>query len=49
MPDSRVDPARMEERGRLVVDTAAQITARHLGRRRSGRASRARIAVPVNG
>lgn len=31
MPDSRFDPARMAELGRLVMDTASQITARHLG------------------
>jgi IclR family acetate operon transcriptional repressor len=31
MPDSRFDAARMSELGRLVMDTASQITARHTG------------------
>jgi IclR family acetate operon transcriptional repressor len=31
MPDSRFDPARLAELGRLVTDTASEITARHLG------------------
>jgi IclR family transcriptional regulator, acetate operon repressor len=31
MPDSRYDPARLAERGRLVADTAAEIAARRLG------------------
>ena len=31
MPHSRFDPARTDELGRLVMDTASQITARHLG------------------
>ena len=31
MPDSRFDPARLAELGRRVTDTAAEITARHLG------------------
>jgi IclR family acetate operon transcriptional repressor len=31
MPDSRFDPGRLAELGRLVTDTAAEITARHLG------------------
>ncbi|MEU9171973.1 IclR family transcriptional regulator [Streptomyces sp. NPDC048420] len=31
MPDSRFDPDRLAELGRLVTDTAAEITARHLG------------------
>ncbi|WP_406453439.1 IclR family transcriptional regulator [Streptomyces sp. NBC_01622] len=31
MPDSRFDPDRLAELGRRVTDTAAEITARHLG------------------
>ncbi|MDQ0681847.1 IclR family acetate operon transcriptional repressor [Streptomyces achromogenes] len=31
MPDSRFDPGRLAELGQLVTDTAAEITARHLG------------------
>jgi IclR family acetate operon transcriptional repressor len=31
MPDSRFDPDRLAELGRLVTDTAAEISARHLG------------------
>ena len=31
MPDSRFEPGRLAELGRLVADTASEITARHLG------------------
>ena len=31
MPDSRYDPAKESELGRLVTDTAADVTARRLG------------------
>ncbi|WP_338895375.1 IclR family transcriptional regulator C-terminal domain-containing protein [Streptomyces sp. TG1A-60] len=31
LPDSRFAPDRLAELGRLVTDTAAEITARHLG------------------
>jgi IclR family acetate operon transcriptional repressor len=31
MPDSRFDPAKLPELGRLVTDTAAEVTARRLG------------------
>jgi IclR family acetate operon transcriptional repressor len=31
MPDSRFDPGRLAELGRLVTGTAGEITARHLG------------------
>ncbi len=31
MPDSRFEPGRLAELGRLVTDTASEITARHLG------------------
>ncbi|MFF7135383.1 IclR family transcriptional regulator, partial [Streptomyces sp. NPDC008196] len=31
LPDSRFEPDRLDELGKLVTDTAAEITARHLG------------------
>ncbi len=30
LPDSRFEPGRLAESGKLVTDTAAEITARHL-------------------